>query len=179
MHKTKGLILVLTIGLLLSGCGTGSTSEKSSHKSSSKVTASTTSKRSNSTSSTSTQSTNPKLSTKQQTAYNDTMSHALAQDQKEAKQGKKMYQWSKYVQSISYDIDNGYIVKVGTNFQQLNTASKTSVANHAQSFAQSQLIMIGKNIKATSPAPYLVFKSDSTTIGHSKKSVPTEFDFTK
>ncbi|MSE19783.1 hypothetical protein GKC44_00595, partial [Lactobacillus parabuchneri] len=96
MHKTKGLILVLTIGLLLSGCGTGSTSEKSSHKSSSKVTASTTSKRSNSTSSTSTQSTNPKLSTKQQTAYNDTMSHALAQDQKEAEQGKKMYQWSKY-----------------------------------------------------------------------------------
>lgn len=73
--------MTILSGLLLSGCMNDSTSH--SHKTIAKVTASAVS-----TSSAKQTAENPKLSTKQQTAYNDTMSHALIQDQQDARQGK-------------------------------------------------------------------------------------------
>lgn len=170
MHKSSALIMTILSGLLLSGCMNDSTSH--SHKTIAKVTASAVS-----TSSAKQTTENPKLSTKQQTAYNDTMSHALIQDQQDARQGKKSYKWSLYIKAISYDIDNGYLVKVNNHFQSLTTAQKTAVGNHVQSFAQSQLMMIGKHVKATGPVPYLVFKLDGSKIGHSDKAVPSSFKF--
>lgn len=119
------------------------------------------------------------LSAKERDEFNQSLDDELIQDQKEAENGENAYAWSLFVGGIVYDKQRGFIVKVNDNFQQLSNANKTIIGHSVQSFIQSQLLMIGKDVQPDDPYPYINFHYGYDRVGHSRMWDPAKFKFSE
>lgn len=119
------------------------------------------------------------LSTKELKTYNSGLIDSLSEEQQWASDGKTKYNASLYIDNMKYDSNRGLLVYVTDEFPSLSKNDKTTVAKHAQSMANAQVVILEKNVEAESSPSTNVY-SGSKKLGRSTMtSNDTEFKWYK
>lgn len=117
------------------------------------------------------------LSTKELKKYNDGLIDSLNEDQSYSEKGNSKYDWSTYVDTMVYD-NRGLIVKVTSDFTSLTDKNKSIVAQNSQGLANTQVILLDKDVQADS-APYTSIYMGEKRIGHSHSWNASKFKWDK
>lgn len=165
--KGKSLLIALAASLLISVIsGTGynamSHSATNSKNDISSTNTTSSSKKESSTASTASSSNTAKsesstendvfqsLSTKELKEYNAGLIDSLSEEQQWASDGNDKYNTSLYIDNLKYDNNRGLLVYVSDEFNSLKKSDKTTVAKHAQSMANTQIVILGKDVDSES-----------------------------
>lgn len=117
------------------------------------------------------------LSTKELKKYNDGLIDSLNEDQGYSEDGNSKYDWSTYVDTMVYD-NRGLIVKVTSDFASLTDKNKSIVAQNSQGLANTQVVLLGKDVQEDS-SPYTSVYLGEKRIGHSHSWNASEFKWDK
>ena len=117
------------------------------------------------------------LTTKELKKYNSGLIDSLSEDQDFSENGNTKYDWATYVDTIVYG-DRGLIVKVASDFTSLTDKNKSIVAQNSQGLANTQVILLGKDVRADS-APYTSIYMGEKRIGHSHSWNASKFKWDK
>lgn len=90
------------------------------------------------------------LSTKELKEYNSGLIDSLSEEQQWASDGNDKYNASLYIDNLKYDNNRGLLVYVSDEFSSLKKSDKTTVAKHAQSMANTQIVILGKDVDSES-----------------------------
>ena len=90
------------------------------------------------------------LSTKELKQYNAGLIGSLSEEQQWASDGNDKYNAALYIDNLKYDNNRGLLVYVSDDFNSLKTNDKSKVAKHAQSMANTQIVILGKDIDSES-----------------------------
>lgn len=119
------------------------------------------------------------MSAKELKKYNSGLIDSLSEEQQWASDGKTKYNASLYIDNMKYDGNRGLLVYVSDEFPSLSKDDKTTVAKHAQSIANTQVVILGKDVEAESSPSTNVY-SGSKKLGRSTMtSNDTEFKWFK
>lgn len=184
----KNLLIALGVSLLVSmASGTAYNSPSHSSTNAKNDITSTNKVASSSTESSSSSSSKPEettendvlqsLSTKELKKYNDGLIDSLNEDQSYSEKGNSKYNWSTYVDTMVYD-NRGLIVKVTSDFTSLTDKNKSIVAQNSQGLANTQVILLDKDVQADS-APYTSIYMGEKRIGHSHSWNASKFKWDK
>lgn len=106
--------------------------------------------------------------------YNQSLLDGLNEDQKYADSGDKGYSYSKYIDTLSYDSNRGLKISVTSDFLNLSSSDKTTVAGKAVGLAEAQLTTMGKNNKGDKTIHSNVYQGE-TKLGSAKLSNSRDF----
>lgn len=90
------------------------------------------------------------LSSKELKKYNAGLIDSLSEEQQYANDGKESYNAALYIDNLKYDANRGLLVYVSDEFTSLSKDDKSTVANHAQKMANTQIVILGKEVQSES-----------------------------
>lgn len=119
------------------------------------------------------------LSSKELKEYNSGLVDSLSEEQQWASDGNDKYNSALYIDNLKYDSGRGLLIYVSDDFNSLRKDDKTTVANHAQKMANTQITILGKEA-GSEPTPNTNVYYGSKKLGRSTMfSNNTEFKWFK